>query len=503
MLGGRLKVVTLVFFVLAVSAHAQDLVEKIDVTRVNVDVTVTSRSHPVRGLSRDDFEVLEDGKLQTITNFYAVENAATVEDSEGVVTPARPVAPVVDSRFRRKVFVVVDYVHTTKINRNRALEQLEQFIDDHFTAGEYDWSIATAGMDLRIILPLTSDKALIHSAIEAMRHDARWQASAEEQPVSLNVRLPFDDPAVAKGDPTYMILSFHAVRDAVRAFAGTEGKKVVLLLSGGLSGGYKGLIHQADVGAILGSDAPRKLMTFRDELIHEANASNLNLYVINPEGLDTIEIKGELYWMGHETGGSFFAGNNPAVSLRRFDELSSNFYSLAYRPSHPEDYRYHRLTVRLKNPGSYELQYRDGYGALPIQAQLARTLATPHAATMQASSIPLTFKTGVAREGKDAAMLLPVAITVPLRYLQFVPARTGSEARVFLFISVFDEDGKTLGVQSFATRAHARHDEPTNHGELTHTALIRLNPGTVHTIVVAIHDEITDAVGVLKQRVEF
>ena len=38
------------------------LVEKIEVSVVNVDVTVTDRAgKPVRGLTRDDFEIFEDG----------------------------------------------------------------------------------------------------------------------------------------------------------------------------------------------------------------------------------------------------------------------------------------------------------------------------------------------------------------------------------------------------------------------------------------------------------
>jgi hypothetical protein len=484
------------------AAFGQELTEKIDVTLVNVDVTVTSRSHSVRGFTRDDFEVREDGVPQTITNFYAVENTPAAKPERGVAAAPAPTqkpapAPVVDDRFRRKVLVVVDYVHTSKINRNRALERLEQFIDDRFTTGEYDWSIAIAGMDMRMVLPLTSDKARIHDAIEAMRHDTRWQPSRDVPAVKLDIRLPVVSSG-ADSDPTYTYLSFRVVLDSMRSFGGTEGKKIILLIGGD----FGLMMNRPDIGAIMGRGPRRTLMTFRDELIHEANASNVNLYIIDPDGL-TLGSTGSRYWMGRETGGSFLAGNNPEVSLKKFDELTSNFYSLAYRPTHPEDGKYHRLTVRLKRPGSYNLQYRDGYGTLSIEAQLARTLATPHAATMQASSIPLTITTRPAQQGKNGAMLLPVAITVPLTYLQFVPARSGSEALVTLFISVFDEDGRTLGVQSFTTKAHAPRDERTNHGELTYTALVRLNPGAIHTIVVAIHDQLTDAVGVVKQRIEF
>jgi VWFA-related protein len=483
---------------LAAAGYGQDLVEKIDVTLVNVDVTVTSKNHSVRGLTRDDFEVFEDGRPQTITHFYAVESApAAAKPADVVATAAAAPAPIVDERFRRRVLVVVDYVHTPMIERNRALERLEQFIDDRFTAGEYDWSIAIAGLDLRLILPLTSDKARIHAAIEAMRRRIPWRVTPDAPFQSLDIRLPTSSHE-ASIDPMFTYLSYRAVVDAIRAFGGSEGKKIVLLLSGG----FGHAINYKNLGAIMGPRSGRKLMTLRDEIIREANGSNLNLYIIDPEGV-SMNGTGASYWMGRETGGGFLAGNHPEESLRKFDELTSNFYSLAYRPSHPEDRKYHRITVRLKRSGSYDLRYRDGYGALSVESQLVRSLATPHAATMQPSAFPLTFTTGAPRKAKDGETLLPVFITVPLKNLQFVPARSGNEARVSLFVSVFDEDGKTLGVQSFETRAHAEHDEPTNHGELTHTALIRLTPGTIHTVVVAIHDQITDAVAVVKQRIDF
>ncbi|HEY4641236.1 MAG TPA: VWA domain-containing protein, partial [Thermoanaerobaculia bacterium] len=455
---------------LAAAAYGQDLAEKIDVTLVNVDVTVTSKNHSVRDLTRDDFEVFEDGKPQTITNFYAVENA-TAASKEADVAASRTPAPAVDERFRRRVLVLVDYVHTPQIERNQALQKLEQFIDDRFTAGEYDWSIAIAGLDMRLILPLTSDKARIRAALEAMRHRIPFRMNAGAPFQSLDIRLP-QTSHDAMIDPMFTYFSYRAVVDAIRAFGASDGKKIVLLLSGGFGKG----IDFPNLGSIMGRPPGRKLMTLRDEIIHEANASNANLYIIDPEGVSLKNGTGALYWIGRETGGGLLAGNYPEESLRKFDELTSNFYSLAYRPTHPEDFKYHRITVRLKRSGSYDLRYRDGYGALSVESQLVRTLLTPHAATMQASSFPLTFKTGVLRTAKGGETLLPVFITVPLKNLQFVPSRSGSEARVALFVSVFDEDGKTLGVQSFETRAHANRDEPTNHGELTHTALIRLTP---------------------------
>jgi VWFA-related protein len=485
------------------TAPAQSLTEKIDVSLVNVDVTVTSHGRPARGLTRDDFEVFEDGVPQTITNFYAIENEPALAADNGSAPSPAP-APAVDERFRRKVLLIIDYAHTSKINRNRALERLEHFIDDRFTGGQYEWSIALAASDMKVILPLTSDKTRIHACIEAMRHDAMWQPTPDAPALSLAIRLPFMDPYEGMKDPMYTAIAFHAVRDGARAFAGTDGKKIILLMSAGFGAGMD--LHVDDIptntlGAAAAAVASmsRQMMSLRDELIREANASNSDFYSIDPEGLGG---SSALYWMGRQTGGAFLAGNFPDKSLRQFDELSSNFYSMAFRPQHPEDFKYHCITVKLKKPGSFRLQYRDGYGSLPLEAQLERTLATPNASTMQTSVIPISVTPGEPQTSRGKT-LLPIAISVLLKDLQFVPTRSGSDAKVNLFVSVFDANGRNLGVQRFVTGAHAKRGEATDHGELIQNATLRLSRGTSHTIVVAVHDQVTDSVGVAKQRIEF
>src|SRR5437660_7646712 len=106
----RQTLIVLVFLAIPLFAQTPPLIEKIDVNVVNVDVTVTDRAgNPVRGLTRDDFEVFEDGKLQKISNFYAVENLDGRAE-------ARPISQ--EERFRRKVLVIVDNVTTTRFNRD-------------------------------------------------------------------------------------------------------------------------------------------------------------------------------------------------------------------------------------------------------------------------------------------------------------------------------------------------------------------------------------------------
>src|SRR6059058_5308998 len=50
------------------------LAESIDVKVINVDVVVTDKKgNPITGLTKDDFELYENGQPKVISNFYEVE----------------------------------------------------------------------------------------------------------------------------------------------------------------------------------------------------------------------------------------------------------------------------------------------------------------------------------------------------------------------------------------------------------------------------------------------
>src|SRR5215210_7504760 len=62
---------------------------KSDVQLIDVDVVVTGRDgKPVRGLTRDDFEIIENGQPQAISNFAEIMAAAS-----NLVPPAAAAAP--------------------------------------------------------------------------------------------------------------------------------------------------------------------------------------------------------------------------------------------------------------------------------------------------------------------------------------------------------------------------------------------------------------------------
>src|SRR4051794_29678971 len=252
------------------------LVEKIDVSVVNVDVTVTDRhGQPVRNLTRDDFEIVEDGKPQPISNFYVVENAEARTESGPAAASAPP-----PERFRRKVLVLIDNLNTTVRGRNEALARLEEFINQHFDDGRYDWSIATVGSRVHLLLPMTSDKKVLHDVVAEIRRGdtqsglkapiARGESvtastfssvtDLPSDPSSERVQTKiarfqtqnknFDEEMALTEQTMFAGNTTDAVVDAARAFGSSEGRKMILLVTGYMPFSRVSPLHRVNTGIL-------------------------------------------------------------------------------------------------------------------------------------------------------------------------------------------------------------------------------------------------------------
>ena len=143
------------------------LTAQVEVHVVNVDVSVTDSNGPVGNLTKDDFEILEDGKLQKITNF-AIINSTTEQKQPAAV------AQNATADNRRRMLLIIDNNYLSIRDRNRALDTIEKYLDSSFNG---EWAVATVGHAVDMLQPFTTDKALIHTALAK----ARKMGSAEEQ----------------------------------------------------------------------------------------------------------------------------------------------------------------------------------------------------------------------------------------------------------------------------------------------------------------------------------
>src|SRR6185295_17018412 len=79
------------------------LAETIDVSLVNVDVFVTNKAgERVRGLTKDDFEIFENGAKQPISNFteYSSNAEASIQAESKPAAPAPAPAPAASLQKR-------------------------------------------------------------------------------------------------------------------------------------------------------------------------------------------------------------------------------------------------------------------------------------------------------------------------------------------------------------------------------------------------------------------
>src|SRR5205814_1372753 len=104
-------VVFAVLLSFSLAAQEQKLAETIEVRVANIDVVVTDRAgNPVTGLTKSDFELFENGKPQTITNFYEVRGNAELAVSGTGASASAPVAMAPDDiRARRFVLCIDNY----------------------------------------------------------------------------------------------------------------------------------------------------------------------------------------------------------------------------------------------------------------------------------------------------------------------------------------------------------------------------------------------------------
>jgi len=124
------------------AAQQAPFVETIEVRLHNIDVIVTDRDgHPVHGLTQDDFELLEDGKPQKITNFaeYSDANFAAVEGRA-----PRPPAPAESGGSAtallkpppRKVVFFVDEMSVHPQSRRKLAKAAAELLDRTLRPGD-------------------------------------------------------------------------------------------------------------------------------------------------------------------------------------------------------------------------------------------------------------------------------------------------------------------------------------------------------------------------------
>ncbi len=306
---------------LAVMLLFAQVAERVEVNLVNVDVTVLDRSgKPVSGLTKDDFEVLEDGAPRTITNF-AVHSAGP-----------RNVVMIVDERDISR-----------KPATNVAMAELEQMLAA--SDSDWSWSILTIGMTENVdtMLPFTSDRQAIHEALESIRKGKTAPPPEKNAPgVPIDVRADFG------------CTTPECEMQAYGTMAGPAGSVLAMILQAihrmSPMPGLKSVLLLAPAPAWPDASSPELAIA----VVRAANRTSTRISVLDAGR------PGSAHWLPERTGGLFLTSSHIGDSVKQFDFAMTGAYELGFTTA-AADGRYHKIDVRLRKTGRFTVANRKGY----------------------------------------------------------------------------------------------------------------------------------------------
>lgn len=241
---------------LANTSSAQPYVETFEVQLHSLDVVVTDRKgQPVRDLREQDFEILENGQPQDITNFAIYDSAAG--RAEGAATAAGQEVAAEPPPPRRFVFFI-DEIAVQGVARRKLFEQVRSFVRS-MRPGDTAAVIRPVGAK-NVAQELTGDRDAVERALKQAIDESR--ITAEHAPLR-EIQALTRQINTADGNFRYGSVFFAKkayiqtarrrvahrlgqLRATVAAMAGLDGRKIVVVVTQGLTANPGEEVYSSD-----------------------------------------------------------------------------------------------------------------------------------------------------------------------------------------------------------------------------------------------------------------
>ena len=363
---------------------------KVEVNYVEIDANVTdAQGNFVRTLTRDDFQLIEDGKPQALTAFSMVD--IPIQRVDPPLFAKNPIPPdVVSNRtpFEGRVFVLVlDDLNTrfTRTPRTRAAARL--FVERYVGANDVVAVVNTSGYG-RSMQDFTSNRQLALKAIDAaIGNKADSSTVAALQDYNMNTGIP--------GGGSNANASFNELQRYTNARNSLRTLQNLAAYMGGMRGRRKAVVYFSeginyDVSNPIANTHATDVQREIRDLVAAATRANVNVYSIDPRGVtsgmeDAIEIgsfptdnsiqttdmlnelrleQDSLRVVADETGGFALLNQNDfRGGFSRILEDNSSYYVLGYYPTNDKrDGRFRNVQVKVLKPG-LKVRARRGYVA--------------------------------------------------------------------------------------------------------------------------------------------
>ena len=444
---------------------------------VIVNVTVLDRNgKPIENLTKDDFQVFEDGKLQKLqaVDFQRLNGQVLPPvDSPQAQPPPQPkgfnperektaLNNTMLSKYqdRRLIILLFDFSSMQAAEQIRAKQAAIKFLSTQMT-GSDTVSLMAFGASLETLLDFTSDRDLLIATInkfrigESSENAAFADEGADAQDQSGQFVADETEFNIFNAD-----LKLAALEDAARKLAPYPEKKALIYISSGIQ--KNGVDNQSQLRAT----------------VNTAVRSNVAFYPIDARGLSALVPGGDatqagavgnnlysgagqrslkenfnnqqetLATLALDTGGKALLDSNDLTEgMRQVQQDFTSYYVLSYVSANTTlDGRYRRIQVKLapKDAGlRAKLDYRQGYYGpttfarmkdVDKEAQLSQALLSDNPVT----DLPIAVEVDYFRLEKDK-YFVPISVKIPGSALAFHSKGAKQATELDFIAEVFDQ----------------------------------------------------------------
>jgi VWFA-related protein len=469
--------------------------EQLDVHVVNVDVVVTDRQgNLLTDLTRDDFELFEDGRRVEIAYFSRFAEApppaatpaevaeADHDDDAGARAPTIGRAPLTWA-------ILLDHANLRPGPRNEALRHLDELLEGAMKEGDRGIVATFDGQTFRVRGQHGGDRPQLRREVEALRRE-RWTPGStvmQEMAIRSQIQTVVVDAlvegpmigleigALIEAEAMRTRAAIAAVGSLLDVLAGVEGRLVIVYVGAGFqllpAISITQYWRQRFPGLANGTEAPRpedhqpRLHVDLARLYARISASRATFYTVDAgegamsmlgaedpgfletdiatiSGTERMEEIGTVRELAERTGGLYFRGN-PSLpqQLAAVRGDLENYYSLGYVPADPAPGRERRIRVEVKLPGA-RARYREGFRARSSEEQAQDVVVTALFADRTDNPLGIAIEVGQPRrQGRARGQLLPIEVHIPVDSLAFLAEDGVNRAALDLHFAVATPDG--------------------------------------------------------------
>jgi VWFA-related protein len=426
-----------------------------------VDVVVRDKSGAlVKGLTADDFDLLEDGVRRPIVTFAfeeitpaarPVEGGATLVagSSAGAPRTAPRGASVLDDTPKhpltseevaghRLLTLLFDTSSMEPDDVQKAVDGALKWVDEQMTPADLV-AVAVINSRLQVLTDFTSSKERMRSVLSAFAAsdgtafapvDASTAATDDAAQAATDDSTTAD-PSAQELDTFNNDVRLRALRTLAESLAPIQQKKAIIYFSAGMQ--RSGTDNQVELRAA----------------VNAAVRANAAIYPVDARGLQAVVPSGSartgsrgglaafsgsavagqftalaaqqetLTSLASDTGGTAFTDSNDfGEAFARVERDISSYYILGFASANTNrDGRFRRITVRVKNRANFKVEAKAGYYADRDFAHTTKTdretlLQEQLTAPIPATDVPIFVTAGWFRIAAES-YYVPISLAVP------------------------------------------------------------------------------------------